>query len=129
MSVIVVFLRPLGLRLIDLYTPYLSKYFVPIGEKAQDNRARFKNQEYDDVVTKLQTINPDAPEAQALYDQALDLWMKNLPTGPGPTGMNVYNWNETYWTNWPSAQNPYTHAHIAWDLGTWWLHNLKKVKA
>ncbi len=114
----------------EIFDNLTSKYYKPIGTATEiQDPSRWQNAEFDQVMAQIDAINPDAPEAKALYAKALELFYANLPKFPGVVANSATMYNETYWTNWPTKDNPYTLFSINWDLGKWILHNLKKAKA
>ena len=52
----------------------------------------------------------DDPEMAALFHQALDVWLPNLPAVPLLQFYHRIPHNQTYWKNWPSEENPYVNT-------------------
>ena len=70
--------------------------------------------EFDEVVAQLRGVGPDAPEADALYSRALELWMQGLPVVPVIQMTYHLPWNETYWAGWPTDENMFTVPFPWW---------------
>lgn len=73
-----------------------------------------RSPEFDAVVAQLQRINPDDPEVDALYKQALELWMQGLPVIPVIQMAYFMPWSEKLWTGWPKEGNMYTVPFNWW---------------
>ena len=55
-------------------------------------------------------IAPDDPALVPLFRQALEIWLAELPAIPLLQWFHRIPHNQTYWTNWPSAENPYMNS-------------------
>ena len=53
---------------------------------------------------------PDDPALVPLFRQALEIWLAELPAIPLLQWFHRIPHNQTYWTNWPSAENPYMNS-------------------
>ena len=71
---------------------------------------RWQNEEFDRVVDEMGKTDPADPELAALFHQALDVWLPNLPAVPLLQFYHRIPHNQTYWKNWPSAENPYINT-------------------
>ncbi len=45
-----------------------------------------------------------------LFRQALEIWLRELPAIPLVQWYHRIPHNQTYWADWPSAENPYIHT-------------------
>ena len=52
----------------------------------------------------------DDPALIPLFRQAMDIWLKEMPAIPLLQWFHRIPHNQTYWKNWPSAQNPYMNS-------------------
>ena len=94
--------------------------------------SRFNNKEYDDIVKKMYSMNPDDDPAAYTAEllKAMEIWYRELPAIPLWQWMHYVPFNTKYWTNWPSQDNPY-------GVPAQWLRNggfpapvhIKKAKA
>ena len=97
---------------------YHSRFVQPTGEPA-DMPWRWQNSAYDALIDQMGQTPTDAPEMAELYREAMDLWLAELPSIPLVQWPHRIPHNETYWTNWPSAENPYINS--AYWSRTWLL--------
>jgi len=92
-----------------------SAYVAPIGEVGAGHPGRWSSPEMDAVIEKLQETDP------ADYDAVVDVGIEGLKIAvtemPGiPTFgyIGFIAWDETYWDNWPGAENAYTQPYTHW---------------
>jgi len=111
---------------LELYNDWTCDRVVPIGERPiKGNSVRYCNKDFDEVVKKLSTIEPAAPEAQALYLKAFDILMKDPPGVPLIQTYYTAYFNTTYWDNMMSNDNLYTVPFNWWGQILWVLFNIK----
>jgi len=95
-----------------------SKFYVPLGEPApwyERNSFRYSNTELDAIVDQMFQLQPtDIAGMQALYHDAMAIWLRDLPVVPITQAPALVPFNTTYWTGWPTANN-------AWNMPvSWW---------
>jgi peptide/nickel transport system substrate-binding protein len=95
-----------------------SKNYVPLGEMApwyERNSFRYKNPELDAVIDKMYQVPPDDTAAlTALFEDAMEIWLPDLPVIPIVQAPALVPFNSTYWTGWPTAEDP-------WNMPvSWW---------
>jgi len=95
-----------------------SKFFVPLGENApwyERNSFRYKNTDLDAIIDKMQATPPEqVDQLTQLYHDAMAIWLEDLPVVPITQAPALVPFNTTYWTGWPSAENP-------WNMPvSWW---------
>jgi len=88
---------------------YHSRFAQPTGTPAE-HFWRWKNPQFDQLVDQMGQVDPQAPETLALFRQALEIWLRDLPSIPLVQWYHRIPHNQTYWTNWPSEENPYIHT-------------------
>jgi len=94
---------------------FQSQWAVPIGEPSRGGQAgRFANAEFDQLVDRMAVLPPEDPEFQELADQALEIWVRELPVVPLVQQTMITPYNKTYWTNWPTADNNYIPSIYHW---------------
>ena len=71
---------------------------------------RWQNEEYDRIVDQMGQTAPDDPQLLGLFRQAMEIWIEELPSIPLVQWYHRIPHNETYWTNWPTAENPYINS-------------------
>ena len=96
---------------------------VPGGH--QVNFSKWDNPEYDKIVDQVYlTPTDDYETLEALFVDAMEIWLPELPDIPLTELYHRIGYNQTYWTNWPTADNAYingaswhlTHLMILWNL-------------
>jgi peptide/nickel transport system substrate-binding protein len=84
------------------------------------NFPRWHNDDYDAVVDEMAVTSPE--DQDALMDQwlrAMAIWLPELPDIPIQEWYHRIPMNQTYWTNWPTAENPYVNGafwHLTFQL-------------
>ena len=97
---------------------YHSRFVQPTGEPA-DNPWRWQNAAFDKLIDQMGQTPSDHPAMDELYRRAIDIWLAELPSIPIVQWPHRIPHNETYWTNWPTAENPYVNS--AYWSRTWVL--------
>ena len=69
--------------------------------------ARWCNREYSALVDEFATFAHGDPAALDLFAEAMDLWYADAIEAPLSQWYHRIPMNRTYWTNYPSAENPY----------------------
>jgi peptide/nickel transport system substrate-binding protein len=89
------------------------------------NFARWKNAAYDRIVdTVFVTDMRDQARLLELFRQAMEIWLPELPDIPLLHNYHRIPMNTTYWTNWPTADNPYVNGafwHLTYAMVLWHL--------
>ena len=102
-----------------------AKWVVPVGERASNNRWRWSNEEYSALVDEMGVLPLGDPRIDELFIQANDIWMADLPVIPTTQARKLTPFNTTYWSGWPTAENPYT-SPTDWRQNTHAIiHNLE----
>ncbi|EAR51838.1 oligopeptide ABC transporter, periplasmic oligopeptide-binding protein [Oceanicola granulosus HTCC2516] len=97
-------------------------YIREIGVPASANRGRYANPELSALIDRLREVPPDHPEITELGTEILKVLVEGMPA------INMFGTskfvpvNETYWTNYPTAENYYEGP---W----WWWSNFKFITA
>jgi len=110
---------------LDLYHSRLVK---PTGEGAWDNMCRWGKPELDAIIDEMKGTPMDDPKIAEQFRQAMEIWLKDLPEVPLIQYYHRIGYNTTYWTNWPTAENPYINGaqrHLTFPILLW---NLKPVQ-
>ncbi|HSH82850.1 MAG TPA: ABC transporter substrate-binding protein, partial [Herpetosiphonaceae bacterium] len=95
-----------------------SKFFVPLGENApwyERNSFRYRNEALDAIIDQIEATPPaEVDQIKQLYHDAMAIWFEDLPVAPIVQAPALVPFNTTYWTGWPSAENP-------WNMPvSWW---------
>jgi peptide/nickel transport system substrate-binding protein len=104
-----------------------ASWVVPVGERANRNAWRWENAEYSALVDQMGVLPLGDPQVDELFVQAAEILMDELPVIPVTQAKKIIPFNETYWTNWPSADNPYIHPPTWWQSTHVIIHNLEPV--
>jgi peptide/nickel transport system substrate-binding protein len=88
---------------------YHSKFVKPTGESTYPFY-RWTNAEYDAIVDEMGVTSPDDPKTMELFLQGTEIWLKDLPDPPLLQFYHRIPMNTTYWTNWPTEENPYING-------------------
>jgi ABC-type transport system substrate-binding protein len=98
---------------LDLYS---SRNAKPIGTTAGNNSfARYKNPEFDKLLDIMAPLSADDPKFQDAAAQALGIYWRDVIDVPIIQWLHRIPYNQTYWTNWPTAANP-----AAGENGAFW---------
>ncbi|MFN8443993.1 MAG: ABC transporter substrate-binding protein [Caldilineaceae bacterium] len=92
-----------------------SSLYKPSGENAVGrNRMRWKNPELDPIIESIQKLDFDDPKGIELGIEFIKLAAREMPITP-IMSYNVFSvCDETYWTGFPSAEDPYTDPVANW---------------
>ena len=98
-----------GASLVDPYAAlelYHGRFSAAIGTTAGSNRfSRYSNPEYDAILDQMAPLAADDPEFKELAVQALDIYWRDVIDIPVIQWLHRIAYNQTYWTNWPTAAN------------------------
>ncbi|WP_420640742.1 ABC transporter substrate-binding protein [Candidatus Leptofilum sp.] len=103
-------------------------YVVPVGERASKNAWRWENAEYSELVDQIGVLPLGDPQINDLFVQAAEIYMDELPVIPVTQAKKIIPFNTTYWTNWPSSDNPYIHPPTWWQSTHVIIHNLEPAQ-
>ncbi|MFN8482421.1 MAG: ABC transporter substrate-binding protein [Anaerolineae bacterium] len=110
-----------GASTVDPYAAfnlYHSKFASSIGTTAGNNRfSRYKNPEYDAIIDQMAPLSADDPKFQELAAKALEIYWRDQIDVPVIQWLHRIPYNQTYWTNWPTAANPAMGTN-----GAFWAH-------
>lgn len=91
--------------------------------------ARWCNAEFSELAERIYTVQPGTPEILEIVEAAMQIWYDEVVEVPISQWVHNIPMNTTYWTNWPTAENPYTSPAFWYESGqgAWLLHNLQAV--
>ena len=95
-----------------------SKNYVPVGEMApwmERDSFRYQNPALDAIIDQMFQVDPaDTAALTPLFHDAMEIWMADLPVIPIVQAPALVPFNSTYWTGWPTADDP-------WNMPvSWW---------
>lgn len=99
---------------------YHSKYYKPVGETQPDpgfNPMRLKDPRVDKIIDEMGRLSPDDPKAYELALDWIKLWVEEMWTIPVTSFKKLITFDEYYWTNFPTAENPYGQP-LYWFMGS-----------
>ncbi len=95
-----------------------SRYSAAIGTTAGGNRfSRFNDPAFDKVLDDVAPLGSDDPAFKAGMVNAMELYWKNQIDIPVIQWLHRIPYNQTYWTNWPTAANTAGGTN-----GAFWAH-------
>jgi ABC-type transport system substrate-binding protein len=113
---------------LDLYS---SRNANPIGTTAGNNSfARYSSPEMDALLDIMAPLSADDPVFQEAAAKAMGLYWKDTIDCPVIQWLHRIPYNQTYWTNWPTAANPAMGANGAFwaETGMLVITSLQKVQ-
>ena len=103
-----------GASVIDPYATlllYHSKNSRPLGTAAVGGAwSRYKNPTFDKLVDTMQPLAPGDPKIMDLFNQAMTIYWTDMIDIPIMQFLHRIAYNQTYWTNWPTQDNPYLNG-------------------
>ena len=94
----------------------------PTGESCGDNRPRWGNQAFSDIVDEMNGTPMEDPKILDQFRAAIEIWLRELPEVPLIQYYHRIPYNTNYWTNWPTEENPYINGaqrHLTFPLLLW----------
>lgn len=100
---------------------YHKKWVNPIGTAGTEyvdntnNGGRWVNDEYSALIDEMGALPLGDPQVIGLMTEAVTIWADELPDIPLVQTPVFILFNETYWTNWPTADNNYVQPPNHWQ--------------
>jgi peptide/nickel transport system substrate-binding protein len=109
-----------------------SRYGPPIGERCPSSVActRYSNEEYDLIIEEMESMPGSLDNARyvELANQALDIYLRDMPEIMLLEELHVVTFNETYWVGWPGAEDPYAAPYPPWEAWNLIVHNIQPAQ-
>lgn len=110
-----------------------TKWLKPVGERVADNQNAWRwsgeaADAYSKIVDEMGTLPLGDPKLDDLFVQAMEYWMAELPVIPITQAKKIIPFDTTYWTGWPTADNPYIHPPTWWQHTHVIIHNLEPAQ-
>ena len=110
-----------GASLLDPYAAlelFHGRFSASIGTSAGNNRfSRFNSPEYDAILDEMAPLGSDDPKFKELAVKALEIYWRDQIDVPIIQWLHRIPYNQHYWTNWPTADNP-----SLGENGAFWAH-------
>jgi len=112
-----------------------SKNSAPIGTNLPGSiiaGSRYVNPEMDAILDKMEAMTPDSAQDSEYMDlaaQAVDIYLRDMPEIMLTEELHVVTFNNTYWTGWPSAADPYVAPYPCWEAFNTVLYHLQPTGA
>ncbi len=100
-------------------------YRDPPTDTNNQNPYRWNNKPFSDIVDQMGLIAEDDPKLMDLWLKSLEIFLPDLPDVQLVQTVIAVPMNTTYWTNWPSAKDPYVHEGF-WHRNA--LHMILKLE-
>ena len=84
--------------------------------------------EYSEYIKQIGLLRPGDPMIEELFVKAAELWLDELPAIPLIQQPIILPLNTTYWTNWPSADNPYLQPDLSAPSAYLMIHNIQPAQ-
>lgn len=107
---------------------FKSAYMAPLGETNPGHDSRWSNPKLDQIVEQLEKLRFGDPKILEFGREALKILVEELPTIPTNLYQGITVFNEAYWKNWPTAENPYLTPYCHWASFKYVLPFLEKAK-
>lgn len=83
-----------------------SRYSAAIGTTSGGNRfSRYINKDYDKILDEMAPLGSADPKFTELATQAMEIYWKDQIDIPVIQWLHRIPYNQTYWVNWPTADN------------------------
>jgi peptide/nickel transport system substrate-binding protein len=102
---------------------------LPVGERTDwgANGVRWENTEYSAIVDEMGSLTLGDPAVDDLFLQAWEIFLRELPVIPLAQARKLIPFDTTYWSGWPSTEDPYIQPPTWWQSTHKIIHNLQPV--
>jgi peptide/nickel transport system substrate-binding protein len=83
---------------------------------------------YSEVVAQMLDYAPGDPMLNDLFLEAMEYWLEDMPALPIAQAIKLVPFNEAYWTNWPTTDNPYIQPATWWQSTHVILHEIQPTQ-
>lgn len=105
-----------------------ARHVVPVGESADSNRVRWKNDTYSRHVDAMAQLPLEDPRIDRHFVAAAREWLRELPFLPIAHARKLFAFDTTYWTGWPTKRGDnYLQPTLDWANAHKIIHNLRPV--
>jgi peptide/nickel transport system substrate-binding protein len=109
-----------------------TSWLTPVGERTAENGNAWRwsgerADAYSAIVDEMGVLPLGDPQLDDLFVEAMEIWLEELPAIPVTQAKKIIPFSNTYWTNWPTADNAYIHPPTWWQHTHAIIHNLEAV--
>ena len=106
-----------------------SQFVQPVGSvQTPRNWSRWSNPDLDKIIEQIRGISFDDPKGVELGKEFVKLAVQEMPIIP-LMSYNVFTMmDETYWTGYPTAENPYANPVPNWSNSRYMMVKLRPAK-
>ena len=117
----------------DSLDNFHTRWLRPRGQATQqfENVWRWSGEpaeRYSAIVDQIGQLSLGSPAIDALFIEAMDIWLDELPAIPLVQAGTLLPFDTTYWTGWPTAINNYIQPPVWWQSTHKILHHLRPVQ-
>lgn len=110
-----------------------AKWLTPVGERTAESQNAWRwsgpaAERYGQIVDQIGSLPLGDPQIDALFVEAMEIWLDELPAIPVTQAKKIIPFNTTYWTNWPTDSNDYLHPPTWWQSTHPIIHNLRPAQ-
>lgn len=101
------------------------------GERADGNYMRWSGEAadaYGAIVDEIGSLPLGDPSIQGLFNEAMKIYMDELPVIPVTQAKKIIPFDTTYWTGWPTFEDDYIHPPTWWQHTHVIIHNLQPAQ-
>ena len=94
----------------------VTTFYNPEGVYIAQNRERYYNEAFDDLVAELKSLSPEEQwdEVEATFHDMMEIILQDTTVVPLCQYPLVILFDTYYWVNWPTEENPYASAADWW---------------
>jgi peptide/nickel transport system substrate-binding protein len=112
---------------------YTAQYVVPVGERAPgfNNTGRWNTENtaaYSEIVDQIAPLQLGDPAIPGLVAEAYTYLREDMPFIPLVQSTKLLPFNNTYWTGWPTSDDPYINPGFWGGKGGLIIHNLTRAE-
>jgi peptide/nickel transport system substrate-binding protein len=105
---------------------YDSRFIVPLGQNQPPrNLQRWRDPELDEIIHANQSLSFDSPKVVDLGRDFLKLAVREMPLIPLMAYNKFAPFDTTYWTGYPSVEDPYSASGPYWSNIRYMIARLK----
>ncbi|MDF1515255.1 MAG: hypothetical protein P1S60_15710, partial [Anaerolineae bacterium] len=84
----------------------------------------------DELIELMETTPPDTnnPQYVEWAQEAMDIYLRDMPTLIISEELHVITMSETYWTGWPTSEDPYISPYPCWNDFTLAIFHVKPTQ-